>query len=127
MCRFHSKYSNIIIFKLYRSDSFVQTDTTLSWKIRTEAYTDPKVAMLSRTKNHRYLVTMTHVEVFCHVTLSIFPVINEITILQARTARVQEWDRMTSFSCDCPWYLKVEPKYCKHIIYLLLRKFTNNQ
>ena len=53
-----------ITFVLCRKDSFAQSDTTLSWKIRTEAYTDPNVPMLSRTRNHQYLVTMTHIEVF---------------------------------------------------------------
>ena len=48
----------------------------------------------------------------------------EFFILQARTGRVEEWGWMTSFTCGCPWYLQFEPKFYKHIIYLIMRKFS---
>ena len=47
----------------HRYNSFEQAEAVLKWKIRTEAYTDPKVGKLSRTRKHQYSVMMKYIEV----------------------------------------------------------------
>ena len=84
-------------------DSFDQKEKTLTWKIRSESYISTEIPVYSASRTMQYPVVIRYNE--------------------ARTERVQKWDRVASCFCGCPWHEKVRPKYCKHIVYLIMRNF----